>query len=96
VALWFLVLVGEAFRGKSTEYCCGGPRLSAGPYFLSFPREQSIVTLDRVAILFAFAGLYFGKHSTIVKVPRTLRHADLLGWPSLQLPESRSENRRRF
>ncbi len=78
VALWFLVLVGEAFRGKIDGILLWwAAALPLGPYFLSFPREQSIVTLDRVAILFAFAGLYFGKHSTIVKVPRTLRHAGL-------------------
>src|SRR6266404_3335267 len=78
VALWFLVLVGEAFRGKIDGILLWwAAALPLGPYFLSFPREQSIVTLDRVAILFAFAGLYFGKHSTIVKMPRTLRHAGL-------------------
>ncbi len=78
VALWFLVLVGEALRGRIDGILLWwAAALPLGPYFLSFPREQSIVTLDRVAILFAFAGLYFGKHSTIVEVPRTLRQAGL-------------------
>jgi O-antigen ligase len=78
VALWFLVLVGEALRGRIDGILLWwAAALPLGPYFLSFPREQSIVTLDRVAILFAFAGLYFGKHIAIVEVPRTLRRVGL-------------------
>src|SRR6267143_2366089 len=78
-AVWFLALVGEAVRGRIDGILLvWAAALPLIPYFLSFPREHSIVTLDRVAILFAFLGLYFAKPSTLVEVPRTLRHAGLV------------------
>src|SRR6267143_3237876 len=77
-AVWFLALVGEAVRGRIEGILlCWAAALPLIPYFLSFPREHSIVTLDRVAILFAFTGLYFAKHSTLIEVPRKLRRAGL-------------------
>jgi O-antigen ligase len=79
LALWFLTLLGEAVRGRIDGILLvWAAALPLIPYFLSFPREHSIVTLDRVAILFAFLGLYFAKPSTLVEVPRTLRHAGLV------------------
>src|SRR2546427_771058 len=78
VALWFLALVGEAVRGKIEGILLWwAAALPLGPYFLSFPREHSLLTLDRVAIFFAFIGLYFAKQSTPIEVPRTLRRAGL-------------------
>jgi hypothetical protein len=78
VALWFLVLVGEALRGRIDGILlCWAAALPLGPYFLSFPREHSLVTLDRVAILFALAGLYFAKRSKLIEVPRKLSRAGL-------------------
>jgi len=77
-AVWFLALVGEAgSRQNRRNTAVLGGALPLIPYFLSFPREHSIVTLDRVAILFAFTGLYFAKHSTLIEVPRKLRRAGL-------------------
>src|SRR6267378_4338167 len=78
LALWFLTLLGEAVRGRIHGILLvWAAALPLIPYFLSFPREHSIVTLDRVAILFAFTGLYFAKHSTLIEVPRKLRRAGL-------------------
>jgi len=59
-AVWFLALVGEAVRGRierNTAVLGGGTPID--PLLLIVSREHSIVTLDRVAILFAFTGLYF-------------------------------------
>jgi O-antigen ligase len=78
MVVWFAILVGDVFRGRIEGILlCWAAALPLGPYFLSFPREHSLVTLDRVAILFAFTGLYFAKHSTLIEVPRTLRRAGL-------------------
>src|SRR6266849_2179899 len=79
VALWFLALVGEAVHGRIDGILlCWAAALPLGPYFLSFPRDHSIVTLDRVVILFALLGMYFAKRGALVEVPRTLRHAALV------------------
>jgi O-antigen ligase len=78
LALWFLTLLGEAVRGRSDRILLlWAAALPLVPYFLSFPREHSIVTLDRVVILLALLGLYFAKPSELVEVPRTLRRAGL-------------------
>jgi O-antigen ligase len=78
VALWFLALVGDALRGRiDGMMLCWAAALPLVPYFLSFPRAHSIVTLDRVVVFVAFLGLYFAKPSTVVEVPRTMRHAGL-------------------
>ena len=79
LALWFLTLLGEAVRGRIDGILLVWvAALPLVPYFLSFPREHSIVTLDRVAIFFAFLGLYFAKPGTLVEVPATLRRAGLV------------------
>jgi len=76
LALWFLTLLGEAVRGRIDGILLVWvAALPLIPYFLSFPREHSLVTLDRVVVFFAFLGLYFAKRSVLVEVPRTLRHA---------------------
>ncbi len=78
MAVWFVRLVGDVFRGRIEGILLWwATALPLGPYFLSFPREHSLVTLDRVAILFAFIGLYFAKRSSLIEVPRTLRRAGL-------------------
>ena len=78
VALWFLALVGEAVRGRIDGILlCWAAALPLGPYFLSFPRDHSLVTLDRVVILLAFLGLYFANTSTLTAIPRVLRQAGL-------------------
>src|SRR5229473_4759584 len=66
VALWFLALVGEAVRGRIDGILLWwAGAFPLGYYFLSFPRERSIVTLDRVVILLALLGLYLAKPSTL-------------------------------
>ncbi len=78
MVVWFAILVGDVFRGRIEGILLWwAAALPLGPYFLSFPREHSLVTLDRVAILFAFTGLYFAKHRTLIEVPRALRRAGL-------------------
>ena len=79
VAVWFVTLVGEALHGRIEGILLWwAAALPLGGYFLSFPREHSIVTLDRVVILFAFLGLYFAKPNTLIEVPRTLSRAGLV------------------
>jgi O-antigen ligase len=77
-ALWFLTLVGDALRGRiDGMLLCWAAALPLVPYFLSFPRAHSIVTLDRVVVFVAILGIYSTKPSKVVEVPRTMRHAGL-------------------
>src|SRR5262249_49355036 len=46
-----------------------------GYYFISFPREQAIITLDRLVAFLAFAALVFGKRDSLTPVPKALRNA---------------------
>jgi O-antigen ligase len=78
VALWFLVLLGEAFCGRIDGILLWWAALfPLGYYFGSFPRERSIVTLDRVVVLVAFMGLFLVKAGMLTAVPRALRQAGL-------------------
>jgi O-antigen ligase len=78
VAVWFVTLVGDVFRGKIDRILLlWAAALPLGPYFLSFPRQHSIVTLDRVVILVALMGVFLAKRSMRIAVPRTLRRAGL-------------------
>ena len=78
-AVYFVALLGDVFRGRFD----GILLLWAGAFpfgytVLAFPREHSIVTLDRVVILVAFMGLFLTKPSTLIPVPKTLRRAGLV------------------
>jgi O-antigen ligase len=78
VALWFLVLLGEAFCGRIDGILLWWAAVfPLGYYFGSFPRERSIVTLDRVVVLVAFMGLFLVKAGMLTAVPRALRQAGL-------------------
>lgn len=78
LAVWLVRLVGDVFRGRIDGILLWwAAALPLGPYFLSFPQEHSIVTLDRVAILVAFLGLFLAKRSERLAVPETLRRAGL-------------------
>ena len=78
LALWFLALVGEAFRGRIDGILVWwAGAFPLGYYFASFPRERPIVTLDRVVVLVAFMGLILAKPSTLVAIPKALRQAGL-------------------
>jgi O-antigen ligase len=78
VAVLFLGAVANAVHGEIDGILLlWAAALPLGPYFLSFPREHWIVTLDRVAILAAFMGLFLAKRSKRIAVPRTLRRAGL-------------------
>src|SRR5229473_7288551 len=78
-ALWFVGLVGNVFRGRSDGILlCYALAFPFGYCLLSFPREHSIVTLDRVVILVSFMGLFLVKPpSTPTATPRVLRRAGL-------------------
>jgi len=74
--LWFLSLVSEVFRGRlEGMLLCWAAILPLGGYFLSFPREHAIVTLDRVVICLVFLGMYFVRPSALTPVPKMLRRA---------------------
>jgi O-antigen ligase len=77
-AVWFVRLVGEVFHGRLDGILLWwAGAFPLGYYFLSFPRERSIVTLDRVVIFLALLGLHFAKPSTLTAVPRALGQAGL-------------------
>jgi O-antigen ligase len=76
--LLFVFVLSEVFRGRLEGILLWwAAALPLGGYFLSFPREHSIVTLDRVAMLLAFLGLLLAKPSTLTAVPKGLRQAGL-------------------
>jgi O-antigen ligase len=78
VGLWFLALVGDALRGRIDGILLWwAGAFPLGYYFAAFPREHSIVNLDRVVILVAFIGLFLAKHGARIAVPRTLLRAGL-------------------
>ncbi len=75
---WFVRMVGDAFRGRLDGILlCYALAFPFGYCLLSFPREHSIVTLDRVVIFVAFIGLFLVKPSMLIEVPKTLRLAGL-------------------
>jgi hypothetical protein len=78
LALWFIRLASNALRGQIDEMIVWWAALfPLGYYFGSFPRERSIVTLDRVVVLVAFMGLFLVKPGMLTTVPRALRQAGL-------------------
>jgi O-antigen ligase len=78
VALWFLALVGDAVRGRIDGILVWwAGAFPLGYYFAAFPREHSIVNLDRVIMLVAFMGLFLANPSALTVVPKTLRQAGL-------------------
>src|SRR5947209_6483479 len=79
-ALGFVGSVGNVFRGRFDGILLWwAGAFPFGYTVLSFPREHSIVTLDRVVILVAFMGLFLVKPSTFIAVPKTLCRAGLAG-----------------
>ena len=77
-ALWFLGMVGEAFRGKVEGILIWWAAVfPLGYYFASFPREQSVVTLDRVVVLVAFIGFFLTKTNALTQMPAGLQRAGL-------------------
>src|SRR5260370_12074942 len=73
-ALWFVGMVGDAFRGRLDGILlCYALAFPFSYCLLSFPQERSIVTLDRVVILVAFVGIFLVKPSTRMGVPKSLR-----------------------
>src|SRR5713101_7872919 len=77
-ALWILALVVDAVRGSLVGILlCYALAFPYGYCLLSFPREHSIVTLDRVVILASFMGLFLVKPSMLIAVPTALRWVGL-------------------
>ncbi len=80
LALGSLRAVGNVFRGRFDGILlCWAGAFPFGYSLLSFPREGSIVTLDRVVILVVFMGLFLVKPpSTPTATPSVLRRAGLV------------------
>jgi O-antigen ligase len=77
-ALGAVRVIYKALRGKIDEMVlCWAALFPLGYYFLSFPREHSIVTLDRLAVFVAFMGMFLEKPRALVPVPRLLRRAGI-------------------
>lgn len=75
-ALWSLGMVGDALRGRLEGILlCWAAVFPLGYYFLSFPRGQSLVTLDRVVVLVAFIGLCLTKPNALTESPTGLQRA---------------------
>ena len=72
-AVGFIVVVSELFRGRIDRTLLCWAALYPLGYFALFPRERSIVTLERVVIFVAFLGLFFVKSGTLIATPRALR-----------------------
>src|SRR5690242_7363647 len=76
-AVWFVGLVGEALRGRSEGIIVlWMTAFPLGYYFLSFPREASIVTLDRVAVLISIVGIFLSSRR-LMEIPKALRWAGI-------------------
>jgi O-antigen ligase len=77
-AIGFILVVSEVCRGEiDRTLLCWAALFPLGYYFASFPRQQPIVTLDRVVILVAFMGVLLAKPCTLLPIPKTLRQAGL-------------------
>ena len=77
-ALWFIAVVCEVFQGKIEGLVsCWAAFFPLG-YFILFPREHPIVTVQRLVVLGAFTGLFFAKPITLIAIPRPLRRAALI------------------
>jgi O-antigen ligase len=78
LSVGFAWLLGGVFRGRIDGILlCWAAVFPLGYYFTSFPREQAVITLDRLVVLFAFLGPYLAKRGPVTLVPDTLRHAGL-------------------
>lgn len=94
-ALWCLVLVSRAFSGKPEGLVLWWAAFFPLGYFALFPREHSIVTMERIVIFAAFVGLLFGRSHKLTIVPKDLRRTGyacfilffVAGMGLLHLPE---------
>jgi O-antigen ligase len=74
LAVGFILIVGEVFRGKiDRSLLCWAAFFPLGYHFVAFPREQSIITLDRLVVLAAFLGFILAKPGSRLRVPKSLR-----------------------
>jgi len=92
-ALGFLGVVFEIFRGRINALLIWWAALFPLRSLLTFPAERSIITAERVVILFALIGLLLAKPSTLTAVPKVLRRTGLaclafIGAASVTLTES--------
>src|SRR5712691_10598421 len=79
LALGSLRAVGNVFRGRFDGILlCWAGAFPFGNTVLSFPREHSIVTLDRVVIIVALMGIILVKNNSLIEVPKPLRRAALI------------------
>lgn len=73
VTVGFIVVVSELLRGKIDRTLLCWAALFPLDYFTLFPREHSIITLERIVILLAFLGLLFVKRGALFATPKSLR-----------------------
>jgi O-antigen ligase len=77
VALGFLGMVCEVFRGRIDGILVWWAGLFPLRSLLTFPRDRSIITPERVVILLVFIGVFLAKPSTLVAMPKALRRTGL-------------------
>jgi O-antigen ligase len=77
-ALWFVGMVVKALRGRFEGILLWWAAVfPLGYYFLSFPTERAVVTLDRIVVLVASIGFFFTKSENDTRVPKSLRQAGI-------------------
>ena len=75
VALGIVALSSHLFRvGVDGIVVCWATAFPLS-YFVSFPQEHPVVTLQRLVVLLAFLGLVFAKPSSLGSMPKPLRSA---------------------
>jgi O-antigen ligase len=78
LALWFAGIVIEVFRGRFEGLLLWWAAVfPLGYYFVSFPREHAIVTLDRIVVFVTFLALMCANSSVRMPAPKMLRQAGL-------------------
>jgi O-antigen ligase len=77
-ALCFAGIVVNVFRGRFEGILLLWIAVfPLGYYFLSFPTEHAVVTLDRIVVLVASFGFFLTKSGNDTRVPKSLRQAGI-------------------
>jgi|ERR1051326_7839699 O-antigen ligase len=78
-ALWFLAALCELFEGRIGGLLTFWAALFPLGSLIVFPRDRTIVTLDRAVLILAFLGLLMVNPITLAKIPRVLRLTGVAG-----------------
>lgn len=76
-AVGLLMMASELFRGRIEGLLVCWVALFPLGSELTFPRERSIVNLERTIIFLGLVALLFAKRSTLAEIPQPLRRAGL-------------------